>query len=193
MQITPNWSQLRPVGNSLPVKISVVAPFVGNYLILNPLFGSFWNDGLQVDGNIQSSLRLYIFYFGLTFLGFGSIIFQVFCPVYIKKFAEEETFIADLERTSTGPSLKAQYNTFRQAETTYAATISETSRLRFDSPEADFLSQKTDLLRSFFRTYDKSMPRGRFVCAFLFFTGMIILSIPSVWTLALIVRRIFGF
>lgn len=97
LAINSKWSTLSRIGNSNLVKLTIIAPFVGSLIIFNhnilymfDLSSRFLSD-INIEHNNHSISdyaigKIYFIYFGLFFLGIGSIIYSIFCPEDISKF-----------------------------------------------------------------------------------------------------------
>ena len=91
------WSAIRRIGQSRLLSLTIIVPFLGSVilfnqvvvdlLILSPELVRRW---FHLDGQTEQAIhaiahnltlsRLYYVYFGLSFLGFGSSLFALFCP-----------------------------------------------------------------------------------------------------------------
>jgi len=95
------WSAIRRVGQSRLLALTIVVPFLGSLLLFNqavvdvltlsPELVRRWFH-LTVDASADAArkltlARLYYVYFGLTFLGVGSALFVLFCPLDIKNYS----------------------------------------------------------------------------------------------------------
>lgn len=95
------WSAIRRIGQSRLLALTVIVPFLGSIILFNqtvvealslsPELVRHW---LHLDRNGSEQARdaahaltlsrLYYVYFGLSFLGFGSALFGLFCPTTVK-------------------------------------------------------------------------------------------------------------
>ncbi|MEG3619957.1 hypothetical protein V5T82_15935 [Magnetovibrio sp. PR-2] len=57
--------------------------------------------GYSGNADLEISYRLYLFYFGLTSIAVGSILFQLFCPKLIKLFGSKSEYVEHEERVTT--------------------------------------------------------------------------------------------
>jgi hypothetical protein len=87
------WSNLRAIGNLSAAKLTVLIPLIGYMVIFNEKFLPYlqlsvhiFGGQADVGGQAQVSWRLIATYYGLCFLGVGSIIYQLFCPIEVKRF-----------------------------------------------------------------------------------------------------------
>ena len=73
------WDELRRLGNHKLVQLTVVVPIVGYLILLNKQLAAYY--ALYFDANATDiSYRLYCLYFGFTFLGIASLLFNLLCP-----------------------------------------------------------------------------------------------------------------
>ncbi|QWK80043.1 hypothetical protein [Ochrobactrum sp. BTU1] len=109
MSTRAKWSTLTRVGNSYIVRLTIVAPFVGGLLIFNQNvidvldFSTVFLDAVGIANGTSgissyALAKLYYIYFGLFFLGVGSILYSLYCPEKIAKFP----FSDDYNRSRLG-------------------------------------------------------------------------------------------
>jgi len=103
----PKWELLRLVGNSYAVKLTVLVPFIGYLLLFNDTLVKFFALQILTEGKTESApeqinlLNLRLLYFGLLFVGVGSILYLMFCPSVIKSHAGSTDFVrAELEHAT---------------------------------------------------------------------------------------------
>ncbi|UQR67593.1 hypothetical protein LRP30_21075 [Bradyrhizobium sp. C-145] len=98
-----SWSSIRRIGQSRLLSLTIIVPFLGSVILFNqavvnllsisPEVVSRWfhlasdrSDETKVTAHTLTLSRLYFAYFGLSFLGFGSALFALFCPESIKEY-----------------------------------------------------------------------------------------------------------
>ncbi|WP_441232591.1 hypothetical protein [Bradyrhizobium sp. 1200_D9_N1_1] len=95
------WSAIRRIGHSRLLSLTIAIPFLGSLLLFNqyvvdvltlsPDLVRRWvnipESGAAEAARQLTLSRLYYVYFGLTFLGFGSALFTLFCPQMVKDYA----------------------------------------------------------------------------------------------------------
>ncbi|MET4384635.1 hypothetical protein ABIB73_000370 [Bradyrhizobium sp. F1.4.3] len=102
------WSAIRRIGQSRLLSLTIVVPFLGSVILFNQavvdvltLSPDLVRRWLHLDGQAEQvravahSLtlsRLYYVYFGLSFLGFGSSLFALFCPTIVKDHSSATHF-----------------------------------------------------------------------------------------------------
>lgn len=85
------WHEIRALGFSSIVKVSILAPVVGYLILSNPVSFAFFE-----------SWKFYCFYAGVTSISIGAILYSWFCPGEAKKYgtgveyalAEVDFFVA---------------------------------------------------------------------------------------------------
>lgn len=97
------WSSIRRIGQSRLLSLTIIVPFLGSVILFNqaavdllsvsPEVVRRWfhlaserSDEAKVTAHNLTLSRLYFVYFGLSFLGFGSAVFALFCPESIKEY-----------------------------------------------------------------------------------------------------------
>lgn len=123
------WSSIRRVGQSRLLALTIIVPFVGSLLLFNhhvvelltlsPEVVGRW---LHVDVSPQDAAkqltfsRLYFVYFGLSFLGIGSAMFALLCPIDIKNNGSireyldaEDEFVTRARMGLIIPNIAKQY------------------------------------------------------------------------------------
>jgi hypothetical protein len=94
------WSAIRRIGQSRLLALTIAVPFLGSFLLFNhhviqflslspDIIGRWHGIPTSEAGGLAHQLtlsRLYYLYFGLSFLGAGSAIFTLFCPLEIKNY-----------------------------------------------------------------------------------------------------------
>jgi hypothetical protein len=135
--------------------------------------------------------RLLLIYFGLVALAVGSILYQIFCPVEVKRYASDMDFIADVEAYgSSGLKHRIAKNLARDKIVGSAFMTFERIRddiekharaLGIGQPES---KADTDDLRNtlslYFHTIDASARAARGAITILYSVGFVLAGIPSV-------------
>jgi hypothetical protein len=108
------WSNLAKIGNATAMKLTVLVPFIGVFLLFNQqteqLFKlpEFFKSDLGISsGHSFSVTNLYFTYFGLCFLGASSFVFAIFCPTEIALEPNSETFALNSTSSETPVLAKA--------------------------------------------------------------------------------------
>src|SRR4051794_39106992 len=91
-----SWSSIRRIGQSRLLTLTIIVPFLGSVILFNqavvdllsisPEVVRRWfhlaserSDEAKATAHTLTLSRLYFVYFGLSFLGFGSAVFALFC------------------------------------------------------------------------------------------------------------------
>ena len=120
------WSKLAPIGNSNLVRLTILVPFFGSLILFNEQFEGlvnyseeFLHDiGIPSDGPRSrdfTTSRLYFFYFGLTFLGFGAFLFALRCPEEIRDKPNMKDYIFSQESLHSAMITKNNFRFLLQA------------------------------------------------------------------------------
>jgi hypothetical protein len=103
-----HWDQLRSIGNSRLVKLTILVPLLGYMILFNeqlvrflelasPYFRDFlFRSGDQPADTSTWSLayRLYCFYFGFTALAVGALIYEFRCPRLVKLYGSAAEYFS---------------------------------------------------------------------------------------------------
>lgn len=180
-----SWHTVRSIGNSRPVQLTALAPFVGYLIVYNESISSYLSltdiIGQEINDPSEVFWRLYLTYMGLIFLGLGSLIYSIFCPRAIKRYPNSVDFIErELQFVNRYrfENLARDYRFIDPFKYQGAE-----SRRDIDPRHTNFDDDdKVVLLRFDYLRLNDSKILSREVCFFLFILGMILLSIPSVST-----------
>ena len=98
-----SWQWLRSIGNSTLVKLTILIPLIGYFLIFNENVVRYLElsrfiihpSGPPEDASMSSNIswRLLFIYYGLCFLGLGSAVYHFRCPIILKEFGSATDFI----------------------------------------------------------------------------------------------------
>jgi hypothetical protein len=99
------WDELRTLGNSRLVRLTVLIPIIGYMILFNDKLteylefsGANFRDVFIVSLTNADTLslsvayRLYCFYFGFTFLAAASIAYAIACPSIVKAYGSAAAF-----------------------------------------------------------------------------------------------------
>jgi hypothetical protein len=99
------WSQLAKVGKVPAMRLTVLIPFIGVFLLFNEQteklfqFPDFFMEDIgATEGSKLPASNQYFTYFGLCFLGIASAVFAILCPREISNQPSQQAFV--LEATS---------------------------------------------------------------------------------------------
>jgi hypothetical protein len=115
VRISPTWLFLRGAGQSNFVKMTIIIPIFGSFILINDEISSFLYssilDGekeLSSGSNSRVSFRLYQTYVGLTFLAAGSLVFSIMCPDTVKRFGSSADWLLAEDRMLVESRLEAE-------------------------------------------------------------------------------------
>ena len=85
------WTTLRPVGNSVIVKLTILIPAVGYLIIFNDKLVGYVDlireiSNLDKSSGLSVPPRLFQLYFGFCFVAVASAIYSMACPSIIKRY-----------------------------------------------------------------------------------------------------------
>jgi hypothetical protein len=103
----PTWAALRTLGQSKLLGLTMLVPFLGTLILFNRhlvdwlLISPHWVIGTHASSpedvevaRLFTITRLYVTYFGLTFLGTASFLFSIFCPVEVRIAVSLREYVA---------------------------------------------------------------------------------------------------
>lgn len=192
------WVNLRRIGQSKVVRLTILVPIFGYLILFNEEIVHLFEVSTQVVKGLNTvpviqevisndtKTRLYFFYFGFTFLGIGSLIYQVFCPGLIKDYSSEREFL----REEVGLVTKKRFNRMasyleqenlaspidvNDAVDEYANATSLMPKQR----EAQIDAAKMDIMVLFWWSENVSRVVARHAILFFYLVGFCVLAIPS--------------
>ena len=182
MSSLPTWSALRGIGNSLPARASVIVPFVGYLIIFNKhLVEKLAFRCIDLPCSEQTLFpKLYYLYFGLTFFGIGSFLYQLRCDSRIKRFANVEDYTLSVREITTNNDLHEYQRAIESLVGDSAATSDFLTAQLSDAEQAPQLKLK--ILANHYRALDGSTPISRFFVLLAYTCGFLFMAIPAVTT-----------
>jgi hypothetical protein len=179
----PTWASLRSIGNSRAVQASVAFPIIGYLILLSSKFTSIFDGGLAGQAQHQGdwwdhlwALKLYYVYFGLLNLGVGSAIYQLSCPRQIKKHGDWEDYVR-----VDGPSMNSAF----------IVALGQILGRDYDNDVFDVGGSHSELkityLRQHYAILSAEAKYARVAVTCFFFSGLGLLSVPSLMTVIKIV------
>lgn len=187
----PNWALIRRIGESKILNMTMLIPFFGYMIIFNEqivhLFEvskdiflhtidatSTGNTGISND----AKMRLFYFYFGFTFLGIGSLTYQLLCPDLIKEYASNREFIREEISLMTPKRIQETIEHLKKNN----SNDDELKDIIWRVERSGIESQQPviDLMMMQWTHENKSTSIIRALTAIMYALGFIILSIPSI-------------
>jgi hypothetical protein len=181
------WSMLRPVGNSLVVKLTIIIPVIGYLIIFNDKLAGYANLIKEFGGNdrlgLSVSPRLFQIYFGLCFVAIASAVYSLACPSIIKRYPSA----IDLGAATTGSVGDYAYEIVEK-EISKSSFADEYKRLKkhYEDMVPEHLSNEraqfqvnNALINMYFALKNSEKPICRWVCGMCYVIGFGILLITS--------------
>jgi hypothetical protein len=178
----PTWSTVRGIGNSLPAKASVILPFVGYLILFNKhVVEAIALHCIELPCREQVLFpKLYYLYFGLTFFGVASFLYQLRCDSRIKRFANVEDYILSVKEITSDNELYKYQLATEELVGESAATSDFLIGQLADPQQAPQL--KLNILTSHYRALDGSKPISRFFVLLAYGFGFLFMAIPAMAT-----------
>ncbi|MFC1719565.1 hypothetical protein ACFL00_00310 [Pseudomonadota bacterium] len=194
------WETFARTGNSTFVRLTILVPILGYLIIFNNYLVSLFEispiyvPSLADDsaGFLDSKYRLYYFYFGLFFVGIGSITYQLFCPSLIKEFRSIFHYLEKGRKAYSRYGLNELYNSMLKSKSEEAKrtlhTISDEARERgvvddnpddYEGWENHLESYDIELKRAYWTHLNHSNVLFRVITQICFFLGFLFLAVPS--------------
>jgi hypothetical protein len=185
---TPAWSNLRSIGNSYSVRLTVLIPLVGYLIIFNADLVRYLHlakdfVGLETQSETSVSPRLLLIYFGLTLIALGSAIYSVACPWQVKNYGTSAAYVGG-ERPNLGDfAMEVIENTLRNSQYQQRYRY---IRDRYEHVPGPPITpeEKTEIdkavLHLYFEYLNLSYPPPRWLAFVAFVIGFICLLIPSI-------------
>jgi len=183
-----HWTTLRPVGNSVIVKLTILVPVIGYLIIFNDKLVGYTDlvheiSGLDETSGLSVPPRLFQIYFGLCFIAVASAIYSMACPSIVKRYQSA----IDLGAATTGNVGDYAYTIVERemlASKEYAAeykTINEELfRRRGMTEERCQFERNNALINLYFALSNLKKPVWRWLCAACFAVGFFVLFISSI-------------
>jgi len=203
---TLNWSTLGRLAMSPAGKLTMLAPFIGQYLVLNDrVFDSlaFVDDTLGTINlgwfslNIRQSL---IFtYLGLFAFGVGSILVTVFRPSEFSRFVSATDYKSDTIKTLTPlrirnlqvewtPNANQIWFEDTQPNTADLADVDITLQTKMKEK----LEEIFDVLNEVYNSGDVNRAGVRFLATWVYYVAFALIAIPSILTFVCVVLAMKG-
>ncbi|MDC9514989.1 hypothetical protein PSH47_10940 [Pseudoalteromonas sp. CST5] len=198
---TPAWVNIRTIGRSKIMTLTIFIPVIGYMIIFNEqlihlfelsenLFSSITVTNATQEDVVSedSKTRLFYFYFGFTFLGLGSLLFQVFCPNLIKEHGSDREFIKEELSLMTIKRVKSildfLHNKVPEKNDELVKLQNDisfsTSGISNDDMDKRYKSATINLMLMQWQYENWSSKNARRFINFFYSIGFLILAIPSI-------------
>jgi hypothetical protein len=184
------WSNLRPVGNSWPARLTVLIPLVGYFIIFNAKLAGYGELIREVAGaeptDLSVSPRLFQIYFGLCFVAVGATIYALACPQIVKRYGTGGAFAGGDGRFYGLFGIHVIRDTL--VSEGYEEAVVEIER-RYSHPlpqdgrppsDEETYQLRNAFLHLYFSYLNRSGPAWCWISAILYACGFAILIVPSI-------------
>lgn len=192
------WANLARIGQSKVVRLTILVPIFGYLILFNEqvvyLFevstqvvkGLNTVPGIQEVISNDTKMRLYFFYFGFTFVGLSSFVYQMLCPSLIKDYSSEREFIREevglvtKKRFYRMASYLEQENLASGIDIDGAADEYENATsMKPKQHKEQIDAAKIDIMVLFWWSENLSRVAARHAILFFYLVGFCFLAIPS--------------
>ena len=180
-----HWSAVNTLSNSFAARATILIPLIGYLILFNEKMADYLNliGVLNANDNHYGvSLRLLSLYMGLCFIAAAVMVYSLRCPREIKGYSTAPDFIAKVQGTISGPSLRiieVMVSSDPSMEDEFEGLRMvrvNTSGITIDTDKEAYI---TGLLFLYFQLLDESRQYSRFLCLMLYALGFVFVSIPS--------------
>lgn len=200
----PPWENIRKIGQSKLLSLTIFIPILGYMILFNEhvvhifelskdLFYDFATSTKRISDQQNhvsegNRTRLFYFYFGFTFLGLGSLLYQIFCPSLIKDYGSDRIFIREEVSLMTEKRFRLVLSFLDQNGETSPIEIDDLLERHEASKKTSTLDVKqkeeaaaaTDLMLMQWQSENWSLPIIRMAVFILYSLGFLVLAIPSI-------------
>jgi hypothetical protein len=180
-----HWSAVNSLSNSFAARATILIPLIGYLILFNEKMADYLNlIGVLDAGDNQYgvSFRLLSLYMGLCFVAAAVMIYSLRCPREIKGYSTAPDFIAKVQDTISGPSLRTVEVTVA-SEPTMQEEFEALRMVRVNTTgvtiERDNGQYIRGLLFLYFQLLDESREYSRFACLVFYSLGFSLIAIPS--------------
>lgn len=90
-----DWLEIRRIGNSKLVQFTILIPVLGYLIIFSEWF---IKDIIGSSSGFYHMWKIYTLYYGLSFIAFGSLIYNIYCPKIYRNYGSLAEYINNEER-----------------------------------------------------------------------------------------------
>lgn len=194
-----SWSLFRTVSNSSIVKVTVLIPILGYWILFNQNLlpymtlseAIYSNPESQSEGTIP--LNLLLVYFGLCLIAVASALYQLFCPNEVKKYGAAEDYIAFAKEHYSPFIIDALKRKLEEIKLPEAIQrILNAANDHYNNLEViNKEDLKSDMLRVYYTYQNRKAIYFRLPVAIFYVLGFLALSIPSIIVFAKITSLVF--
>jgi hypothetical protein len=192
----PYWTDLRSVSNSRAVRLVILIPLIGYWIILNDHVVAEYAKlsclVVHCDPSTPKPIpwRLFATYFGLCWLAAGSLVYQLCCDEVIKRFPNPTAYSTSFAREVSHAEMDRVEDSLKREPIAAQRTLDH--RTYFEGRNRGFprveVGQEVEVRVEFWRNilledFDLRNSRcypGRLLVASCYIVGFIILIFPTV-------------
>jgi hypothetical protein len=197
-----SWRLLRSIGNSRAAKLTVLIPLIGYLILLNDNVVAHL--GLFGEAASATLTRLLAVYCGLVFVAIASVIFAIYCPREVKRYASPEEYVAGDEPFMSERQIGMVQNRLKIGDAIAREDNAGYIAHHDNRPSTDdievFRRRARQLIRIqmnlYYEMQDRSRAGGRWAAAIFYLAGLAFLLFPSALVfghvMGILVHRVFG-
>lgn len=176
-----HWSHLSSLSNSSAARATVLIPLIGYLILFNEKMVDYLNlIGVLNGGDMHNgvSFRLLSLYMGLCFIAAAVMVYALRCPSEITGFSTAPQFIAHVQGTMSGPSIR-NIEVVLGNEPTMQDEFEGVRIVRRMEVKANDDEYIRGLLQLYFDYLNESREFSRLVCILFYALGFAFASMPS--------------
>jgi hypothetical protein len=188
-RVLSSWRMLRTIGNSRAAKLTVLMPLVGYLILLNDRVISYLLLSKDIFGEAAETTltKLLAVYCGLVFVAIASVIFGIWCPLEVKRYASSEEYVAGDEPFMSERAIGVVQNQLIIGDA-IARELYDGYKAHHDGRRpAQNLEQLRRRARQlvriqlnlYYEMLDRSRPAARWAAAICYTVGLVFLLVPS--------------
>lgn len=180
------WHTTARYYRSYIIKLTILSPAIGYLIVLNQELSEFTRLISDSEDGSEISLRLFSLFFGLTFIGISSGIFEIFCPIEIKNSATDREFVESESPIITPNRLKkyAAYLGVQLSEKTdrINPAVRAANAISFSQWKNRNEEEISDVLVGYYTQKSKEYPVLRVIMFSLYIFGWLFVLAPTAVT-----------
>lgn len=183
----PNWNNLKSLGNSKAIKMTMFIPVLGYLILFNEHIISLISSAFEITKlsgeNSISRNNYYFLYFGLTIVGTATFLFQLFCPSFIKEYQSIRDYTEKNIDYMTPNRLASLCKLLEKKDIQPHKLVIKAKQVLEKNPSVDeklFRVSSIDILEHFWNKHSWSLTWPRFIIISMYMIGFLLLAIPSI-------------
>ena len=193
--MSPKWTSLRSLGNSNLARLSILVPIIGYWIIFNEKIISFvtlareFGDKQVLNDVSHVPWQLFWTYYGLLFIGIATGVYQLFCPLEIKKYESATDYVRDIFDVIGNVDCLRFMDKIENGDNESRSSVSRI--LNYKSLKGEFMkpagsltavsirNMKADVMNIYFGFLNRSEVRWRSLVGILYIVGFCCLVVPT--------------